>query len=1025
MGFQSIEYKLKCTAGDEILIPMGQLESYAKDQRKSESEITQYIGVMPKVFTEPSLDKNKASAPYLHSFENLSKYDKNINGFYYIFVNGFLWREVVAVSDGLLAEIDLAKEYGKNRRLHTSVAFQDLVLPHKTIGLNCDSTSLETVSVQVAYSIVQWSWQYITSLGGLYKNDVRHLCTKSPTYCQNKGLAKKLLNERCQLIDMEQAKSEAQIVLHDAVGIALSLAAQCEHNILLAKHEIDLIQEKTHYQSASLTYQSMFNKKLHQKIIKEKYFFASKHSIEPITIKSEQHTNNSASDKFLRSGAENIDKDYLIDYLSSDILDENLNAFPKNKQILFSFLADKYKEQILNTIQDDYIPLGNVMRDFSSLEQLDYILGFQLVNQFLMLMAVDDKSIGAFRPWLDETAQEKQRLVDEKKADSLAGKFLKDALTAPHWLTDYFTAPANLYDVTVQSYTPKTESAKNDGSGLFRYQAFALVHKLISDNKKEDERTFFNHHFKAVLGAYKSIMGDISGNWLRLADRYKKSELKADTIKVRDMIIRLNKATGLPEMGTLHVIKAANVGDDVVAIMNYQRIHKNRKQRRDLIKQKTKNAGQNPVTFYDSDGNTIASQDPKQFGSNKGVFNEANWVEHNKLIGQFASLDGELVVVPKGHQYAKHMADPEFKLAPIDSIKLKGIMILDKGLPSLMLAFELYNCNRMIDKFNQGEKFDFNKFTAELVVSTYSLAASGIEVAYVFSTHIEGGVKVQGIKALKANVKFLANKRLFSVTRMTVIGMVGVGLGVLLSLSDAWQMASYNDMDAAYAHLTAAALSIAGFAYLGFALLTTPLGWAIIIAGALVTILALTLTDNALEKWAINGPFSKDAANRCTDKFESWLTNGNECYQALANELLKPQMSLSIQKLSGASHFLKVDVNLVGFTLGQSELLIEVQQTEDSPNDGIWFGGREHRVNNNNLRVTQKMTKDNSIIGFTYDFPFLAMWSKATDVSWQVKLQYRLSKDIVLPHISAQEQSTLDKDDLSEKAYIIKEIDFA
>ncbi|MBB1307826.1 hypothetical protein, partial [Pseudoalteromonas sp. SR43-5] len=89
----------------------------------------------------------------------------------------------------------------------------------------------------------------------------------------------------------------------------------------------------------------------------------------------------------------------------------------------------------------------------------------------------------------------------------------------------------------------------------------------------------------------------------------------------------------------------------------------------------------------------IASEDPKSFGSNKGYFNPQNWTDYNDLIGRYDSVEGELVVVPKAHRYAKVYDNPDFKLGAVDTVKLKGVRVLEHNLPMVMLAFEMFNAN--------------------------------------------------------------------------------------------------------------------------------------------------------------------------------------------------------------------------------------------------------------------------------------------------------------------------------------------
>jgi hypothetical protein len=52
------------------------------------------------------------------------------------------------------------------------------------------------------------------------------------------------------------------------------------------------------------------------------------------------------------------------------------------------------------------------------------------------------------------------------------------------------------------------------------------------------------------------------------------------------------------------------------------------------------------------------------------------------------------------------------------------------------------------------------------------------------------------------------------------------------------------------------------------------------------------------------------------------------------------------------------------------------------------------------------------------------MWPKHFEVNWQVKVQYRLDKNITLPYVDIDERNDWDKGEQPDKAWIIKEIEY-
>ena len=96
-------------------------------------------------------------------------------GFFYVFVDGFLWRELEVVDGGDqigFKEVNLGK-YGGNQawreagfqRPSSGEAQQTILVPHRLGG--------EQVRVEVGYSETQWCWDQILKLGGMNLLDPR------------------------------------------------------------------------------------------------------------------------------------------------------------------------------------------------------------------------------------------------------------------------------------------------------------------------------------------------------------------------------------------------------------------------------------------------------------------------------------------------------------------------------------------------------------------------------------------------------------------------------------------------------------------------------------------------------------------------------------------------------------------------------------------------------------------------------------------------------------------------------------
>ncbi len=53
------------------------------------------------------------------------------------------------------------------------------------------------------------------------------------------------------------------------------------------------------------------------------------------------------------------------------------------------------------------------------------------------------------------------------------------------------------------------------------------------------------------------------------------------------------------------------------------------------------------------------------------------------------------------------------------------------------------------------------------------------------------------------------------------------------------------------------------------------------------------------------------------------------------------------------------------------------------------------------------------------------MWPKHFEVDWKIKVQYRLDNNVTLPYVDIDERKDWEDGELPDKAWIIKEIEYA
>ncbi|WP_028672270.1 hypothetical protein [Saccharospirillum impatiens] len=87
-------------------------------------------------------------------------------GWLYIYVNGYLWREIQVGAQGeQFRDVQLTYTKGQNERRATGLPEPTVILPLRIDGTACD--------VRIAYSDEQWSWTRINQLGGMNPDDPR------------------------------------------------------------------------------------------------------------------------------------------------------------------------------------------------------------------------------------------------------------------------------------------------------------------------------------------------------------------------------------------------------------------------------------------------------------------------------------------------------------------------------------------------------------------------------------------------------------------------------------------------------------------------------------------------------------------------------------------------------------------------------------------------------------------------------------------------------------------------------------
>lgn len=131
------------------------------------------------------------------------------DGWVYVFVNGYLWREVRFSLDGhQLRDVHLGWEKGLDRRRASGQANDLMILPWKLDHAEC--------TVQLAYSEEQWSWNRIDQLGGMNPQDPRQKQGDQVESPYDPAYSEQQRTDRLVTLDLSAVDDDFQSVPEDS-----------------------------------------------------------------------------------------------------------------------------------------------------------------------------------------------------------------------------------------------------------------------------------------------------------------------------------------------------------------------------------------------------------------------------------------------------------------------------------------------------------------------------------------------------------------------------------------------------------------------------------------------------------------------------------------------------------------------------------------------------------------------------------------------------------------------------------------
>jgi len=335
------------------------------------------IPVVPLVYTTPALEREKAASPRA--------------GRLYLFVNGYLWRELVCLGDGGEGGADYAGYYkdvnlqyvcglGAGERPATGTVVNRIVVPFRIGG--------QEPELEVAYSEVAWSWDYINSLGGMHPDDFRlkERNVSMPTEDQKEQAARHR-TRRLQRLDLSgieqgfpfkechdnnaacenaehspadlnfmplpQRQHVPAVYLHDPLGISQQLVADVQVYTAALKEQLAQMQAHPHYQSAVLINRVCFDPDLWNKSSRE----GATGQMSRPTYDQKGHGASAQ-----RNAAKQMDRHFLQETV---LLTEERKALRNELNRSLQALADVWSSEQEGR-PSDWVSLEAVLEDFAS-----------------------------------------------------------------------------------------------------------------------------------------------------------------------------------------------------------------------------------------------------------------------------------------------------------------------------------------------------------------------------------------------------------------------------------------------------------------------------------------------------------------------------------------------------------------------------------------------------------------------------------------------------------------------------------
>ncbi|MEJ6498421.1 hypothetical protein [Pseudoalteromonas lipolytica] len=962
----SLDLHVPALCGGNLLVPFGEAEVQTKSNPKASDQIPQSLVITPRVFIDPSLNKSTAAEPsYIEQPENFV--ENTACGYLYLFVDGFLWREYAALGFNGYSEIDLTEEHSLDIRGFSGAHVKNIIIPTAAKNLY-NGSSLNKTKVEIAFSRIQWSWDYICTLGGMFESDKRLSIKPLLKKCPDRAKADAFRSQRCTLLDFTQGTpsildADGNVYLHDKLGIAHRLFLQMEMAKIAMQFDYNKLKSKPFYDSAILAYQLYLNEKLHKKISK----FAG-----PAVGNVEVHEDRSLEAGSLRDVAKHLDEKEIEKWLISDAAISALETYLDRRDQLTDFFQDKSESESLHTTctNQNISPLPSwnaVTRDLTCLNENAYGAAISTLYQYLNATIERTAELPIFiKPITDvaKKAELKRRLAKAENEGQTLAKNLCNS--AESFVRKQLSAKENAYgkDFNNAQYASIIDD-KSQEPGTFdpdKWQAYFDKISHAGHNLGNTETLI-----AIALKTSDKVLTELIKYWKRAFDPVNNPDVSTLQITVVGASL---KATGIEPYGNIKIHDFNGVpkghtiiGVDIVeaALFQNPKLRRASKALDRVISAVEKGNQPDP-----KDIKIIAGSVPREVTGGKGAHGTVKITDRKtgKTIGVQASKHAA-AFIQKGldtKNFAKDLSSLTFKVMSIPTDKVsnnllaanynslnpiqssairlpKTASLMDNWIKSNPGTFFLLDSLTTINTYKEYKKnFEGKGEGYEFFKNVSAISSVIISSAQVYEAYIDSRTSMSRpmYTDLASDVEKALNSRegtvLFTKLRFAAGGVAALSSALLIC--DAYDLYKKDQQGAALASFIAGSLGIASALHGAIFVSMGPFGWAFLIGSIVAGLVVSYLTLTDAEIWAKYGVFAKDSSLKITfdevnkkaivPKENDYTTFADPTLyiRFITSVLFSPK--LTIKKVAWGMDKYAIEVGLPLFNESNSEVYLDV-----------------------------------------------------------------------------------------------------